>query len=241
MKTSFYAGASGLRAHQAMIDNIGNNIANVNTEGFKAPQVSFQTLLYNEMYANTPTEPLTGNGVMAVSTGINVGQGNLLSTNDGLHFAIIGDGFFAVQGQNGTEYTRAGAFIIQTETDMLTTVDGLPVLDSDGDAIELDYNEDGGTYDLTTLTETLGVFAFENPSSLDPTAATRYLETALSGPATGLDSEQVTIMQGYLEASSVNMADEMVNLITAQRGYQMSARVVQTADENEQTINSLRG
>ncbi len=241
MKTMFYAGASGLIAQQGNMNNIGHNMANANTDGFLTSEISFASLLNTEMYVNTPNDPLGGAGVKTIAMGINTEGGSFRTTDNMLDFAIIGDGFFAVEDNGQTEYTKAGAFAISIEGDngYLTTPDGAYVLDSAFNRIAL-QKDLTGQFNLENLTETIGVFEFSNPTALDPVSTNRYVPTVQSGQAFLTLSEADQLLQGVLKTSNVSVVDEMSELISAQRAYQISAKVVQTADENEQVINSLR-
>lgn len=249
MKAIFYSGASGLMAQQQYMNNVGNNIANVNTSGYKPNMVSFEALLSSEKYVNTETDPLSSIGVKAVETGLNMNQGMLKSTNILSDFAIVGDGFFAVQDAvtGETQYTRDGTFAVSVEgsTGYLTAQDGSYVLDASGNKISLpkfvtDAGVESTTFDLSGIKDVIGVYSFDYAAALTPFGHNRYVESTLSGTATSMTSESVSVLQGSLECSGVSLEDEMAGLITGQRAYQISARVLQVGDENEQTINSLR-
>lgn len=249
MKAIFHAGAAGLVAQQEYMNNVGNNIANVNTTGYKPNTVSFEALLNSEMYVNNEEDPLAGIGVKAVGTGINVTQGGLRTTSLMTDFAIIGDGFFAIEDAHSgdLQYTRDGTFAISLEgsTGYLTTQDGSYVLSSSGQRISLPNvtnadGQDATTFDLSGVSDELGIFTFDYAGALSPVANNRYVESETSGTATAVTGETSTVYQGALESSGVSLEDEMANLITGQRAYQLSARVLQVGDENEQTINSLR-
>lgn len=240
MKAAFYSGASGLIAYQEAMDTIGNNIANVNTNGYKAQTTSFRELLHTDMYANTETNPQTGRGVKAVTSGISAGQAALVNTNRELDFAITGDGWFAVEKDGQVQYTRNGSFSIGLEWDTagLVTSDGAYVLDNYGQRIYSDGYEE--TLGASSLRERLGVYTFANQEGLEPASATRYIPTAVSGAAMNAWDGSERIISGFLEQSGVVLTDEISKMISVQRAYQVSARLVQVADENEQTINSLR-
>lgn len=246
MKSAFYTGATGLIANQNYMNTIGNNIANVNTSGYKPQTVSFSSLLSRDMYANTNTNPLTGNGVAAKESGINPEQASFQSAGE-YAFGIDGDGFFAVEQDGEILYTRDGNFTIGTDDDdrYLVTASGAYVLDDDYDPVELPSLKKSRKSrrrkkDKKPLAEQIGVYRFPNPEALSPAGGNCYRATPLSGRAKELDTEEYSLHQGYAEISAVDLTQEMTNLITAQRAYQVSARVVQMSDENEQTINHLR-
>lgn len=242
MKASFYAGASGLLAHQENLNNIGNNLANVNSTGFKGRVLSFDDLLYTQMYANTPTDPLSGNGVKAVDGGIFFEQSAMRQTHYTLDYAVAGDAFFAIEKNGNRLYTRSGEFAIKLEGDnaYLACQDGSYVLGWTGERIPLEKIQGTNEYDLNAPYPQIGLFRFNNPSQLTSINGTRFSPTEASGPALVAAGGTSKLMQGYIESSSTVMADEMTNMIAAQRAYQVSARVLQVSDENEQTINNLR-
>lgn len=243
MKAAFYSGALGLMAQQQALDTIGHNLANVNTNGYKSQGVSFDDLLYTRMYANSENDPLTGHGVRAVSTGIRFTQSGLRETNLALDFAIAGDGFFALDsGGEQPLYTRDGAFAVKLENGQgyLTAQDGSYVLDQSGQKIALEKIPGTETFNYDALPAKIGLYRFPNPAALTPVYGNRYAPTDQSGEAEAADGTTSELLQRFIEYSGTSMVDEMSDMIAAQRSYQLSARVVQTADENEQTINNLR-
>ena len=243
MKAAFYSGATGLLAYQSALDTIGNNIANVSTTGFRGQNASFENLLYTRMYANVDPTPLSGNGVRMPSPTLRTTQGSIRQTGNQLDFAIMGSGMFAVEYRGQVQYTRDGAFQLSLEDGgaFLTTLDGAYLLDGDQQRIELQRNEETGQYDTAALLEQLAVFQFDNEQGMTPVSGNRFLATDVSGEAVLSEGGgEYNLLPGYLEQSNVVLADEMVDMITAQRSFQVSARVLQVADENEQTVNSLR-
>lgn len=239
MKAAFYTGAAGLRAQQAALDNIGNNIANVNTNGYKKTGASFSDLLYTRMDVNAPTAPEVGHGIKAVSTGLYTGQGDPIPTGSPLDFAIVGEGFFKLEDGN---YTRDGSFTASVEgaRSYLVTAAGQHVMDRYGQRIRLERDSETGQFDSDAIADRIAVYQFRNPQGLEPVSGNRYRETALSGAAQRGDTDYYTLMPQYLEQSNVEISDEVSELIAVQRSFQLSARVVQTADEIEQTVNNLR-
>jgi flagellar basal-body rod protein FlgG len=190
-------------------------------------------------------------------------QGSLLDSTSDTAFAIDGDGFFAVRGEDGqTYYTRNGDFtwaVAQNGGMMLANADGLPVLDTSGNPIIL-----GSQYEMSQVTVSkngdimypddtnnpqnigiqIGLYQFSNPAGLDKLADSLYQETAASGQvineATNNNIKKSSVVQGYLEGSNVQVVDEMVNLIVAQRAYEMNSKAIQAADEMLEQANSLR-
>lgn len=272
MVRSLWTGATGMIAQQLNVDNISNNLANVNTTGYKSEVMEFKSLLYQTIQtksttANVEQKPIgaeVGLGVRNSAITSVFTQGSLLETPGEANFAIDGKGFFAVQGVDGeTYYTRNGNFVfaIGSEGLVLTTSDGLPVLDSEGEPIILE-DDDIVTSNITvsrdgtlmypdesnvpqSLDITIGLWQFNNPSGLSKEGDSLYEETDASGEAMNeAENDSLPksrIIQGYLEGSNVQIADEMVNLIVAQRAYEMNSKVITTSDEMLQQANQLKG
>ncbi|NLW65204.1 MAG: flagellar hook-basal body protein [Clostridiales bacterium] len=241
MNTAFYTGASGLMAFQTKMNEIGNNIANVNTNGYRPVKTAFSDLLYSEMYIKS-AQLLTGHGVKAAYSGIDASQGAPAATQGEFNLAIVGKGWFAVDTGSETLYTRDGSFSIDISGSnaYLVNQNGYYVLDNEGKKISAEIGTASPTVDSEKLTGKVGVFDFAYPEALTPAASNCYRANDLTGAA-GVSAEgKYKILSGYLEQSGVSLPDEMTDLIVAQRGYALSARVVQTADEIEQTVNSLR-
>ena len=241
MRTAFYAGASGLVAYQESMNVIGNNIANCNTVGYKAQKTSFSQLLSTQMgKASNPL--LVGNGVRTVSAGLDTSAADIMDTQGSLDLAIAGNGWFCVERNGQKEYTRDGAFSISLSGNTAYLIDqsGAFVLDASGARVSSTIDTKTNSIDVDSMLDKIGVFTFTNPEELTPSSSNSYLPNAYTGTATVAPKDKYELLKGYLEQSSVSLADEMAALITAQRGYQLSARVVQTADEVEQAINSLR-
>ena len=187
-------------------------------------------------FGNTKTSD-----IKIIGTGIDAEQSNLREGQSTLDLAIIGNGWFCVENGEKRLYTRDGSFGISLDGEQayLVNQSGYFVLDANGERISTRVRQ-GASIDNDELTQRVGVFGFDYPEALTPVSGNLYSENELTGEAIVLTEGQYELAQGYLEQSGVSMADEMVNLIAAQRAYQLSARVVQTADELEQTINSLR-
>lgn len=270
MVRSLWTAASGMRAQQINVDTIANNLANVNTVGYKKETNEFKSLLYQTIQAKTTsangdTKPVgaqVGLGVKNAAITSIFKQGNTQTTEKDTDFAIEGEGFFSVMGLDGeTYYTRNGAFNWATSTGgvMLANSEGLPILDIDGNSIEFDTEE----YDVAAITidsngnicypdETgnaqglgiqLGLFQFANPSGLEKQGSTLYKVTDASGePVNEADGvlKRSVIKQGCLEMSNVQVVDEMVNLIVAQRAYELNSRAITTSDDMMQQANQLK-
>ena len=271
MVRSLWTAATGMIAQQTNVDTIANNLANVNTVGYKAEVAEFKTLLYQTMQtktttangANKPISAQVGLGVRNSAITSIFKQGSMLASESDTAFAITGDGFFGIKGQDGeTYYTRNGNFVFTTATGggfMLATTDGLPVLDTAGKPITLSdkyvaskiqvasdgsLNYPDEKNNLQPIGVTIGMYQFTNPSGLTKLDSTLYAASEASGAAineaTNNNVQKSKVIQGYLEGSSVQVADEMVNLIVAQRAYEMNSKAITTTDEMLQQANQLK-
>jgi len=259
MLLSLYSGATGMEAQQLNLNTISNNLANVNTNGFKRSSIEFQDLMYqNGRQVGSdagggevlPTGVEEGNGSRVVSTAKVFTQGQLTQTGQQYDVAIQGDGFFAVQRPDGsTGYTRDGSFQVSADGKVVTS-DGLPVLSN---FQNIPSNATGVTIDSSgdvTVTTPSGnqtfrvqLYRFNNPAGLQSQGGNIYTETPASGAAnSGNPGEQGygTLNQGYIETSNVNVVQEMVNMITAQRAYEINSKSIQTSDEMLQKIAQLK-
>lgn len=239
MNVGFYSARTGLIATQQGLDVISNNIANVETTGFKTLRPSFSDLLYTTQQAQHP-EAQTGHGSKVEKTDLMFEQGQLMMTKRSLDFAVPNDGLFAVSDAGGNvKYTRNGAFYIkQNGADWeVVNSQGLNVLDYNGQPVKVTYNA-AGEVDYGAIYNSVGVYKFPNPYGLDATGNNLYSATASSGQAVadrGLDK-----LSGALEMSNVNVGDQMVKVIELQRSFQLNSKMVQTADEIENIVNNLR-
>lgn len=328
MIRGFYTARTGLLAHQEHMNLISNNMANVNTVGFKSQRVSFTDLIYQNLNRPTATNPaMIGHGVRINKTDLNITQGPLQQTERFLDFALTAPGhFFAVQSPTGEiEYTRAGNFILSQDEDgtfFLATGNGDRVLNAEGEPIEIAFEQveqntltdqlrlgrdglpipvlgpDGepvvpAQYEMergvpwvwqqrldvagnpipilddegnqvtmaggprwqmervpgaTTIVDggpvidmnEIGIFTFDNPYGLFLVGNNRFVPSGNSGEAQALEQGVRPIRAGFLEGSNVEIANEMVRVIEASRAFSFSSRMIQTADEIEQTVNNLR-
>lgn len=261
MMRSLWTAASGMQAQQFNIDTISNNLANVNTTGFKKSRVDFQDLLYQTVrFAGTPitqgaqipTGIEIGHGVRPVATQKMFTTGTFKQTDNPLDIAIEGDGFFQILMPDGMiAYTRDGAFKTDGEGRIVTS-DGFtlePEIIVPEDAVEVTIGADGTVAVMLTgdsEPQNIGmieVARFINPAGLSSFGRNLYQETAASGPAIigtpGLDGFGV-VAQGYLEMSNVQVVEEMVNMIISQRAYESNSKAIQASDEMLQTANNLR-
>lgn len=232
-------------AFQRHMDVTAHNIANVSTKGYKGGRSSFSDLLYTNMDVNTPGQKLEGHGVKHAGTDLLLDQGSLSMTGQELDFAIVGEGFFALDdGEGGRKYTRNGNFTISVEGNkafLVSRLDGCYVLDERGRRIQLSKKDNSEVYNTGDVLEKLGVYSFSNPYGLERANGSCFTETDISGRAKSITGEDTYEIRGFtLENSSVNIGDEMMNIIQSQRAFQMNSKIVQTADQIEEIINNLR-
>lgn len=286
MVRALWTAATGMTSQQTNVDTISNNLANINTTGYKKQTAEFKSLLYQTIqeksYDNNgnakPYGIQVGLGVRNSAITSQFSQGILVDSDNNTDFAISGNGFFMVQKPDGQiAYTRNGSFqwVLGTQGLTLSTSDGNPVLDTNGQSIVVDSSYDssniftddyGNLYykttestsstdstDSTTSTskETkvdlgvqIGIAQFNNPGGLSKLADSLLQPTDASGgaimEATDTSVTRSKLKQGYLEGSNVQAVDEMVNLIVAQRAYEMNSKVINAADEMLQQANNLR-
>lgn len=270
MLRSLWTAATGMIAQQTNVDTIANNLANVNTVGYKAQVNEFKSLLYQNIQTKTtsangetkPSSAQVGLGVRNASISSVFKTGPMLASDSDTAFALDGEGFFAVRGADGdTYYTRNGnlEFTLANGGNMLATTEGLPVLDSRGNPIIL--NEQYVVSQIVVTSDgalcypdeknnpqpigiQIGVFQFSNPNGLERLSESRYAQTAASGEpineATNNNVKKTSVIQGYLEGSGVQVVDEMVNMIVAQRAYELNSKAITASDEMLQQANNLR-
>lgn len=270
MMRSLWTAASGMTSQQMNVDTISNNLANINTTGYKKETAEFKSLLYQtiqeQSYDNNgdpkPTGIQVGLGVRNSAITSQYTQGTLQETGNDYDFAIDGKGFFMVRTPDGgTAYTRNGSFGLANGPGGMTIAnsDGYALLDTAGQPIVIDniynptditINEYGElSYPDSTganvpIGITVGLAQFNNPSGLEKMSGSLLKETEASGAAR-LESNEPALtksklLQGYLEGSNVQAIDEMVNLIVAQRAYEMNSKIITAADEMLQQANNLR-
>ena len=242
MNIGFYTAVSGMQAYQRDMDVIAHNMANISTIGYKPSVSSFQDLLYTQLDTNVEGDFALGHGVKVHSTDLIMNQSGLNRTDILTDFAIVGQGFFQIdRGGAATEYTKNGAFTIgmNGEVPYLVTTDGGYVLDQDGERIELPYVEDSNIPDIEKIEERIGTFTFTNPYGLNQIAGSSFLPTTTSGEPVAT-KEGLDLVQGALEFSGSEISNEMVKVMQTQKAFQLNAKMVQTADQIEEMVNSLR-
>lgn len=259
MLRAFSTAATGMTAQQMMVDIIANNLANINTNGFKRSQINFQDLLYVEMQEQgtevasgikSPGGLEIGSGVRAASNVKIYTQGELQTTSNSLDIAIGGDGFLQVVMPSGEiKYTRDGALQINANGQLVTSggYSIEPSISVPLDVTSITIEKDGGvnvtdSSGSQSVVGNIQLARFPNPSGLSSEGDNLLAETEASGtPTTGTpgDSGFGTIQSGFLEKSNVQMVTELVNLITAQRAYEINSRAIKAGDDMLQTANSI--
>jgi len=261
MIRALWTSAAGMIAQQVNLDVVANNIANVNTSGFKRDRADFQDLMYQSLRL----QGVTTEGGNQIPTGINIGHGSILAavhklfaqgdyqqTENELDLAIEGNGFLQITLPSGeTAYTRAGA-LKQDSQGRVVTADGYlltPNLTIPQGTTKISIESDG-TVSVTVQGQltpqqigTIELATFTNQAGLRATGKNLFMETEASGaPITGKPGENGlgTLLQGYLEMSNVNVIQEMVNLIVGQRAYEVNSKSIQAADEMLREANNLR-
>jgi flagellar basal-body rod protein FlgG len=250
-----------MTAQQLNVDNIANNLANANTAGYKVRRAQFQDLLYQSMVqpgasagqqTTIPTGLQIGLGTRAASNEVIFTQGNFSATNNPLDVVIQGNGFFQVRRPSGEiGYTRAGSFHLSKEGSLVT---------SDGDPLEPQITIPAGAQSITiapdgtvsymqagqTAAQRAGqiqIAGFQNPAGLNSIGRNLFMPTDSSGePVVANPGGQEglgTLLQGYTEQSNVNIVEEFINLIVAQRAYEANSKVVKAADDMYSQVNNI--
>ncbi|WP_020649853.1 flagellar basal-body rod protein FlgG [Solimonas variicoloris] len=257
MNQALWVAKTGLDAQQTRMSVVSNNLANVNTTGFKKGRAAFEDLLYQTVrqpgaqtsqQTQAPTGEMLGTGVRVVATEKSFTQGNLSQTGNALDVAINGRGFLQVQMPDGTlAYTRDGSLKLDNQG-QLVTASGYPIqpgiqiptgaqsisISADG-IVSVQVSGDAQPQQVGQLLTA----DFINPAGLQPKGENLYTETAASGsPQTGAPSQSGfgSLVQGSLEASNVNVVEEMVNMIETQRAYEMNSKAIATTDQMLQFV-----
>jgi len=261
MIRSLFIAATGMEAQRLNIDVIANNLANVNTTGYKRSRADFQELMYEELKTpgaasaegtQLPSGIQIGLGVRPVAVQKVFEQGDFTHTGNPLDMVVEGEGFFQVVKPDGEiAYTRAGTFKLDSEGRIVTS-EGYPMepeITIPSDTTQITIGSDGRVSvtqpGSTTPTEIgqIEIARFSNPGGLKSIGKNLFEETASSGvPTTGTPGTEGlgTIQQGFIELSNVNIVDEMVQMIVSQRAYEINSKAVQAADDMLQIANNLR-
>ena len=269
MMRALWTAATGMTGQQTNVDVIANNLSNVNTTAYKKSRVEFKDLVYdnrsrayNLKEKDTPIDLQVGLGAKPAATLKDFSDGSYTITEKATDFAIMGGGFFTVRNaQQEMVYTRDGNFSFSPTDDgqMLVNSQGFAVLDASGNEIVLDFDNvndisvqpDGKIFMRdaeNAVNDTgieIGIVRFKNPAGLFSLGSNNYTSTDASGEAMwenvfDEDQERSSIMQYQLEGSNVELVEEMVNLIVAQRAYEINSKSVTAADEMLQQANNLK-
>nr|WP_312577402.1 flagellar hook-basal body protein [Sedimentibacter sp.] len=240
MIRAYYTATNGAMGNQNYLDVLSNNIANVQTDGFKKSKAEFSDLLYTNIKGSGGEDAKVGSGIKLGKVDVVFNQGSFYYTGQDTDYAIEGDGFFAVQFEDNIYFTRGGNFEEKNvDGENYLMYQGGYVLDENEEPIIISYEDDEyDDYD-DYEEQKIGVFTLENNSDLRK-IGNNLFEIANEDAEYNL-TEQSKYMQGFLESSGVEIADEMVKMLQVQRAFQLNSKVIQTSDEIEQTINSLRG
>ena len=256
MMRALYTAATGMLAEQTNVDTIANNLSNVNTNGYKTERTEFKSLLYQTLQTKTtsangeqkPVGAQVGLGTRVAATTSMYTQGALLESDSKTDFAIEGNRFFAVRGADGnTYYTRNGNFTWSLNAAGRNEI----MVPRNVNAESMVFSEDGSiayrdptTSQVIPLNQSFGIYQFNNPAGLEKLSSSRLQATPASGNALlegatrGLTRSKV--IQSRLEGSNVQVADEMVNMIVAQRAYELNSKAITTADSMLDTANNLK-
>lgn len=254
---ALYTAASGMTAQQLRLDTIANNLANVSTTGFKRSRDAFEDLFYQQLGApgsgsgDGGTRVELGGGVALAGIERDQAQGMLVSTGNPLHVALQGDGYFVVETWDGEQlYTRDGSFTKDPDG-YLVTASGMRVagdvqIPEEADQVTIDY--DGTVHGVVSSTGrdmVLGqieVARFVNAAGLMGRGGNLFVPTLQSGEPLPVDpgDGKVQVVQGYVEGSNVDVATELIDMIQAQRAYELNSKVIQAADEALQVAANLR-
>lgn len=263
---ALHSAATGLSALNTDLDVIANNLANVNTEGFKGSRVNFQDLLYQEKELpgvensngdRRPTGLYIGLGVRVSGTQLDFSQGAPLQTGKPLDIMIDGNGFFQVQveddrGANGTAFTRAGNFVMNRDGEIVLASDQgrrlQPTITIPEDASGISVGADGRVFALLpgqgepSELGQIELANFVNPAGLKQIGENLFVETGASGPV--ITGEPATsnfgrLQPGFLEGSNVDPTRELIDLIRTQRAFEMNSNVIRAADETLRAVGNL--
>jgi flagellar basal-body rod protein FlgG len=254
--------ASGMKAQQLNIDTIAHNLANVNTAGYKRSQAEFQDLLYEAVIpggagrgsgSSSPVRIEIGHGVKMVATNKSFQQGTIRQTGNPLDLMVEGDGFFQVRLPDGTiAYTRDGSFKLDAERNIVTAAGYRlePPIQIPVDATEIAIARDGMITvllqgDQSTVQELaqLELAKFPNAAGMTARGGNLFLESPASGvPILALPGEEGLgeVSAGFLEMSNVETIEELINMITAQRAYELNSKTISVVDDMMRNVNMLR-
>lgn len=257
---ALFTAATGMSAQQTRLDTISNNLANIATSGFKRSRAEFQDLFYETLRApgasssdgsSLPSGVQVGSGVRLAGIAKQFAQGDAQRTDNELDLMIQGDGFFQIEKPTGeTLYTRDGSFELDRDGNVVTS-EGFPLIPAiqiSPEAIQVTILRDGTVSVLEAGNATpiaagqIELARFANPAGLVAQGSNFFVPSDASGDAvTGLPDQDGmgSLAQGFLESSNVNVAEELVQMILAQRAFELNSRVIQAGDEMLQTVGQL--
>jgi len=252
---SLNSAAVGMKTHQTQIDTIANNIANVNTSGFKRSRIDLKDAAYTQMVSASPESNqnnlLSGNSVLPAAVTRDFSPGALVETNRNMDVAIQSNSFLAVENSSGEQqYSRSGNLFARDSQGVryLANANGDFILDRNGNRIRINFPpeqieispkgevSDGKNEPIATL----AVYKFENPAGLNQLGNNSFSASALSGQPLLAGLNDNTVKSGFLESSNVDLVNEMTQLIKSQRAYTFLSRAVTTADNIKATENDIR-
>jgi len=266
MMRSLYSAVSGLQTHQVKMDIVANNIANVNTPGYKKSQITFQDVLSQMTKdASAPStnsggvNPIqVGNGVMVGAVNTVYSQGAVSTTGNSTDLMIQGEGFFKLKWGSQEYFTRAGAFCFDASGDLVNSSNGMYVLDTGESKINIPSIQTVKSINVTANGEvkyidssgdpqvaaTIGLVKFPNPSGLEKVGENLFIESNNSGAATNMKEPGTdgtgTLISGALEMSNVDLSQEFTDMIITERGFQANARTIRVSDEILQELINLK-
>lgn len=245
MNVSFYTAAVGANQQQQRLNVHANNIANINSYGFKAEKPTFSSLMYSNLQGINGQNLPRGTGSRMIMADTDFSGGALVESGRTYDYAIIGDGFFGLYDPANGEisYTRKGSFSlsgfvrpneesVMEQVYMLSDGYGRFVMNKDGNPLEVSADADPGNLPIA-------IYGFNNTNGMRPIGTNRYIPVDKNGPSRLLEGSSVK--RGVIEASNSDLATELTKVIESQRSYSYALKMVQTADEVENTINGLRG
>jgi len=256
---SLWTAATGMSAQQTNMDVIANNLANANTTGFKTSRANFQDLMYqttvapgadSSLSSKVPTGVQIGMGTRTSSVEKLFQQGNFAETDNTLDLAIQGNGFFKILQGNQDVYTRAGSFKTDANGNVVDASGYVlqPQITIPQTAVTITINTSGmltatDAAGKTVLSTQMHLYNFQNPAGLQAIGQNCFIPTESSGSVIdtppGGPEGMGTILQGFLEASNVNVVNEMVNMILSQRSYEANSKIIKSTDDMLQMANNV--
>jgi len=248
MNNAYYIAANSMMSQEKVFSTISGNIANISTSGYKKTSVSFSDMMYSLQQTGSSAEYSIGSGITVNGYNKDFQYGELKETGSNTDIAFEKDGFLTLADGNDRYYTRGGSFVLSAEEDgfYIANNEGFYLLDADGNRIQITQDEksfqidSNGVmfFDNSGRTLNLAITSFENPEQLEPFGNNLYIAGLELKENT--QTADITLRQGFVEQSNVDIATEMTDLIQAQRLYQMNSKILQVMDEISGMANRLR-